>query len=245
MTLDATITRYVYNWGGLALLVAMGACGRESEPRDRDGPSDTGSRAGAQNWGGSTDVPEEGGGGDLENSCGGPRAMAGRGPAPDGGSEAADGGDAPAGTEAGGSGAGDHGAEGHATGGSSPEGGTSSGGAGDGGSGGTSTGGQTPVNHCVDFTDRTGESAERQIAWNFDVTSDEERCMEIRVGQSVTWRGNFVFHPLAGIGGSTPTPILRKSDGSGAHAVLFSDEGTFGFICEAHVEMRGAVRVLP
>jgi hypothetical protein len=34
-----------------------------------------------------------------------------------------------------------------------------------------------------------------------------ERCLKIRVGQSVRWQGNFGDHPLEGDQGDDPNPI--------------------------------------
>lgn len=105
------------------------------------------------------------------------------------------------------------------------------------GSGGS---GEVSVNGCVDYVDRSLAEANRDISWNLDLSLDPERCLAISVGQSVTWNGNFSFHPLSGFGGDTPNPIGSAEAGNTLE-VTFAGAGTFGFICGQHVEMQGAI----
>jgi plastocyanin len=101
------------------------------------------------------------------------------------------------------------------------------------------------VNSCVSFLDRSAENDDRSISWNFSIAQDAERCLQISSGQSVVWTGNFEFHPLTGGGGTTPSPIELKDSDSEDYVVLFPSPGVYGYNCESHNEMRGAVLVLP
>ncbi|MEI9948832.1 MAG: hypothetical protein WDO74_07565 [Pseudomonadota bacterium] len=102
---------------------------------------------------------------------------------------------------------------------------------------------QAAVNGCQtsQFLDRTAPSADRQIAWDFSITSDPERCLRVQVGQTVVWNGDLGSHPLDGNGGDSPNPIRFHQNGS----VTFNATGTFGFVCTAHSPMKGAVYVVP
>lgn len=101
------------------------------------------------------------------------------------------------------------------------------------------------VNECLTFEDRTAPDADRTLAWNFDLSASPERCIQIARGQSVTWSGVFRWHPLSALGGDLPSPIPGLFPDEGDHSIAFSASGTYGFICEVHTEMRGAVRVVP
>jgi plastocyanin len=93
------------------------------------------------------------------------------------------------------------------------------------------------------YVDRTAPGADRQLTWDFGIASDPERCMQVRVGQTVVWDvvGSFDLHPLAGQGGDMPNPITSHQNGS----VTFTSPGTFGFVCLNHSTMKGAIRVVP
>ncbi len=91
------------------------------------------------------------------------------------------------------------------------------------------------------FQDRTmAEEKDRSLSWDFSITTTPERCMQIQVGQSVQWNGDFDNHPLAGSGGDTPNPITLHQDGK----VTFNQVGTFGYVCLAHSPMKGAIKVV-
>lgn len=103
---------------------------------------------------------------------------------------------------------------------------------------------EPPLHSCEFYDDRRAASARRVIFWNYDVQKDAAHCMTIAVGQSVTWSGNFSWHPLAGRGGDAGNPIAEQLTGSADYTVRFEQAGLYGYVCESHVEMRGAVRVL-
>jgi plastocyanin len=132
---------------------------------------------------------------------------------------------------------------------------TGSGGGGTGGSadGGNTTtdggGGSAPagLNGCSDtnYQDRTDAAADHEITWDLSVGSSDERCLEIKAGQSVKFVGNFTTHPLQEKGGDTPNPIA-DADLSGADTtVTFDTAGEFGFVCGVHASMTGAIKVVP
>ena len=80
------------------------------------------------------------------------------------------------------------------------------------------------------------------------------KCARIAAGQSITFEGDFAFHPLVGgtVSGGTQTrdfasPIGKTSSGS-SHAVVFPSAGTFPYYCDNHgagFGMVGAVFVDP
>ena len=160
---------------------------------------------------------------------GGGDGLGGGGDASDGGQENASGGQENA---SGGAPSGDGGTEN--TGGRQSSGGSASA---DGGSGGL------PLHTCLAFVDRSATDDSRTILWNFDLPP--ERCMLVQAGQSVTWTGNFQFHPLSAWGGDLESPIGTSSAQEPTHEVQFGSPGTFGYICEQHTEMRGAIQVVP
>lgn len=105
----------------------------------------------------------------------------------------------------------------------------------------TGTGSTAPtgpqLNGCTTYTDRTADTAKREITWGFSVASTPEACMKIKVGQTVTWTGDLGQHPLGPKGGDTPTPITN------ANTAKFDKAGTFGFVCTSHATMQGTIVV--
>jgi hypothetical protein len=91
------------------------------------------------------------------------------------------------------------------------------------------------------YLDRTAPGADRQLAWDFSIATDPERCMRVRVGQTVVWNGDLEVHPLGGQGGDMPNPITFAEGGS----ITFNSVGRFGFICLSHSSMKGAIEVVP
>lgn len=76
----------------------------------------------------------------------------------------------------------------------------------------------------------------------------EPRCLKVKKGAVVTFKGKFVYHPLEGNGGDSPTPIPTQSTDVAGNAlqVTMDREGTFGFQCTYHpTTMFGAIRVVP
>jgi plastocyanin len=76
------------------------------------------------------------------------------------------------------------------------------------------------------------------------------RCIEIAAGSTVTFNGNFAFHPLApGVmgdmtAGSPSNPITPTSSGT-AQSFTFPLAGTYPYFCTAHASlgMSGVIRV--
>jgi plastocyanin len=100
--------------------------------------------------------------------------------------------------------------------------------------------GPPPVNGCATFVDRTADAGSRVIAWTYTVGTDPARCMTIGVGETVTWDGDLVQHPLIAQGGDAPNPIADASAG----VATFPAAGTYGFACSNHPFMTGGVRVV-
>ncbi len=127
------------------------------------------------------------------------------------------------------------------SGGTGAEGGTS-GGTGDAGSGDSAVLDAGPINGCKAFDDRTAASASRTIAWGFPL-SPADRCVDVKVGQSVTWSGNFTQYRVGPSGGDKPNPIAAFDPD--APTVKFTAAGTFGFESPDAPALVGAIRVNP
>jgi plastocyanin len=92
--------------------------------------------------------------------------------------------------------------------------------------------------------DRTGDADSRTLTFDFGIATAPERCMKIKQGQDVMWSGPSNLHPLIPFNGDTPTPIPAgptKTD----ITVNFPDTGTFGYKCQNHATMQGAIMVVP
>jgi plastocyanin len=124
----------------------------------------------------------------------------------------------------------------------SSNGGTDGGGADAGGTdaGGTDAG---PPGNCTTFTDHTAAGDARTLTWSFAISTDPNRCMKIKVGQAVTWQGDFTAHPLVANDGDKPNPIANVDTSTGK--VTFNAAGTFGYKCSIHPAMFGAIEVVP
>ncbi len=111
----------------------------------------------------------------------------------------------------------------------------------------------TNYNDCTpyDFTmnDHRAPADPRVITFPYDPNAVQysPRCIKISVGQTITWRGDFRYHPLEPAGGDAPSPILVDPTPAGTErAVVFPNAGFFGFECATHsAEMYGAIFVLP
>ncbi len=96
----------------------------------------------------------------------------------------------------------------------------------------------TTINGCATFVDRTADNAARTVPWNEDLIYEPVRCMQVRVGQSVTFNGDLDNHPMLPSGGDAPSPL-------GAAVATFTAPGTYGYRCIPHPsEMNGAIRVV-
>lgn len=107
-----------------------------------------------------------------------------------------------------------------------------------GGAGGEAGAPEQYVNGCSSFVDRTATAAQRSQVWDENLRSTGERCMMIRVGQSVSFVGDFDQHPLLPLGGDEPNPV--------AASAVYDVPGTYGYYCPTHPsDMNGAIRVVP
>ena len=119
------------------------------------------------------------------------------------------------------------------------QGGAAGGAGGDGGAGGGAA-----VNGCTlaSAEDLTGGDVTLDM-W----TIPHAQCVIVSVGSSVTWTGNFTFHPLAGgvTPVSDPTSPITGSDQSGASAtVAFEEVGEYPYFCTVHGgSMQGVIYV--
>jgi hypothetical protein len=106
------------------------------------------------------------------------------------------------------------------------------------------------INMCTTFQDGSPSMSDRYIPWGTPgtfLTGVAERCLQIKVGQAVTFQGDFTAHPLAAEGGDAPAiPGKTSSTGMEDYEVTFNTVGTFGFKCTVHpTQMMGAIHVVP
>jgi plastocyanin len=121
-----------------------------------------------------------------------------------------------------------------------------SGGGTDASDGGDGEAGPVVVNGCTVFEDHTAVGDARAIAFGgANGLKYVPSCMEIKVGQTVTWNGDFATHPLQAFNGDTPNPIVAPDAGATTDPIAFPTAGTFGFHCGVHANMVGAIKVIP
>jgi plastocyanin len=97
------------------------------------------------------------------------------------------------------------------------------------------------VNGCSSFVDHTAPADPRTIVWDYTIQSNPSHCTKVSAGQSVTWVGNLSDHPLLPQGGDSPSPIASADGGM----ATFPEAGAFGFVCQNHAFMTGAILVVP
>ncbi len=112
-----------------------------------------------------------------------------------------------------------------------------------GGAGGAG-GGPSLVNGCdvsiaEDFTSMSAVN----LPWDFP----HQRCVRVTAGTTVTWAGDFSFHPLEGGVSPTPdagSPITTASPSGMSTTVTFTNAGDFPYFCGVHTgSMRGVIYV--
>jgi plastocyanin len=98
---------------------------------------------------------------------------------------------------------------------------------------------------CVSFADATGPAASRVITFrDYEYTP---KCLRVRAGQSVTFQGDFVVHPLRT--SCAPERVLLESSGTSTTFTMRLP-GFYGYYCLDHGNeigqaMAGAVEVVP
>jgi len=100
------------------------------------------------------------------------------------------------------------------------------------------------------YLDRASPNDDRDIIWDFSISSDPERCIQIQAGQTVVFHGDVVnTHPIAGSGGTMPSPVdtnlvIKTVNGATTGSVTFPSPGIFGYQCLNHSSMKGAIQVI-
>ena len=92
--------------------------------------------------------------------------------------------------------------------------------------------------------------------WNAQITTSPARCLVIRVGERVTFYGDFAEHPLDTNGGTFPTPLAAAAtilqdagaplDDAGdttTITVKFQAPGAYGYHCMQHGNETGTIQV--
>jgi hypothetical protein len=101
------------------------------------------------------------------------------------------------------------------------------------------------LNGCLAYEDRTAPTADRALSFVGSLANEAERCMRVKAGTSVCFStGSFAAHPLVPFGGDTPNPIPTKTEGTDV-CVGFLTPGVFGYKCNVHPTMTGAIWVVP
>ena len=103
------------------------------------------------------------------------------------------------------------------------------------------------INGCTSeasYVDRSGTGS-RLLVWDLNIGANLARCMKVKVGEQVTWSGDFAAHPIAPLGGDLPTMIPAKTSGT-VNVAIFTTPGTYGYYCTNHpATMLGAIYVVP
>jgi plastocyanin len=115
------------------------------------------------------------------------------------------------------------------------------------------------INGCAqgDFVDHSDLDASRVVyftdsAFPFNseggVNQYTPQCMTIKVGETVGWAGNFEAHPLGPNDNKPNNPIASgvfEAGSDGAYSATFAEAGIFGYECQSHTSMHGAINVKP
>jgi plastocyanin len=99
---------------------------------------------------------------------------------------------------------------------------------------------------CTTFTDRTAPDADRTVY--FQNYSYDPQCLMIRSGQTVTFAGDFIVHPLTPACG--PELVLYYRDTGATASFNLTVTGVYGYYCLDHgnpegAAMSGAIMVVP
>lgn len=99
---------------------------------------------------------------------------------------------------------------------------------------------------CVSFTDATAVDADRTV--HFQDYSYAPKCLTIRSGQTLTFSGDFIRHPLTPSCG--PELLLEYRDTATTSSFVLEAVGIYGYYCLDHGNpqgdvMAGAIEVVP
>ena len=99
---------------------------------------------------------------------------------------------------------------------------------------------------CTTFTDRTAPDADRVV--HFQNYSYDPQCLMIRSGQTVTFAGDFIVHPLTPACG--PELVLYYRETGATASFNLTVTGVYGYYCLDHgnpegAAMAGAITVAP
>jgi plastocyanin len=101
---------------------------------------------------------------------------------------------------------------------------------------------EAAVHGCSAFTDISGSPTVTFTSFAYS-----PRCAQVSAGQTVTFTGDFAFHPIQQTCGPVEEIISTASGGS--LAVTFETAGTYGYWCTLHNAggsgMAGAILVVP
>jgi plastocyanin len=105
------------------------------------------------------------------------------------------------------------------------------------------------LNGCTssNYIDKTATGADRTITWQDSSSAKPPNsCLKISMGQAVKWMGDLsaASHPLRPFGGDAGSPIVATSSGTEV-TFTFNATGVFGFHCDNHDDMTGAIWVVP
>lgn len=106
----------------------------------------------------------------------------------------------------------------------------------------------TPFSNCSNFTDLT-MSATPVITFPGGNDRYSPKCVRVRLGQTVTFQGDFGPHPMTQACGPV-TGLFNASSGSSLSVTFTEALGTYGYYCTQHgsqsgTGMAGAIEVVP
>ncbi|MCC6750927.1 MAG: hypothetical protein IT371_24945 [Deltaproteobacteria bacterium] len=91
---------------------------------------------------------------------------------------------------------------------------------------------------CTAFEDKTATSAVIEFGGAAG-SAYSPNCIKVKIGQSVTFKGNFETHPLNQACG--PDKVIKKTVSTGTSSSFsFPREGIFGYYCGFHGQATGA-----
>jgi plastocyanin len=102
---------------------------------------------------------------------------------------------------------------------------------------------------CTTWTDLTAASAKREVTFGGTLgNAYSPKCLRVKAGQSVVFRGSFSAHPLEQVCGVAR--VMTPVSSGGTSTVTFKTAGYYGYRCIRHStpvgdRMSGAIQVVP
>ena len=102
---------------------------------------------------------------------------------------------------------------------------------------------------CQSLTDATAAGADRTIRFGVEQGNNyAPKCLEVKKGQTITFEGDFVLHPLSAACGTLEETLASTVETGTNSTITFDQAGDFGYFCTKHgtpagTGMAGFIRV--